>query len=117
MTTKMIERTELSKAAVFGDEVNFWTGKTPCWEMCQCPKVIKDECPAPRYTSYPCWEIEGTYCKLDRTGTTGKDTSICEICRVYKRWGENQPIQLKLFGRGIDSTIKTPELISADQIS
>ncbi len=107
MTTKMIERTEFSKAAVLGEEVNFWTGKNPCWEMCQCPKVIKDECPATRYTSYPCWEIEGTYCKLDRTGTNGKDTSICEICRVYKRWGENQPIQLKLFGRGIDSTMRT----------
>lgn len=105
MTITLIENTELVRKAGIGEEADFWTGKQPCWEMCKCPDVIKQECPASKYTSYPCWEIEGTYCKLDRTGTTGKDTSICRICRVYKRWGDERPIQLKLFGRGIDSTI------------
>jgi len=82
---------------------DFWQGKTPCWEMCHCPEVIKSECPAPKYRSLPCWEIEGTYLKLTADGTSGQDASICRVCRVYKRWGGNKPIELKLFGKGIDS--------------
>ena len=82
---------------------DFWQGKIPCWEMCHCPQVIKSECPAPKYPSFPCWEIEGTYCKLTADGTSGKDISICRRCRVYRRWGENKPIELKLSDRGIDS--------------
>ena len=82
---------------------DFWQGKTACWEMCHCPEVIKSECPASKYRSFPCWEIEGTYCKLTTDGTSGKDINICRICRVYKQWGRNKPIELKLFGKGIDS--------------
>ncbi|MCX8125920.1 MAG: hypothetical protein N3E40_02075, partial [Dehalococcoidia bacterium] len=107
MTITIIDRTGTAGETVVDKESNFWAGKQPCWEMCQCPEVIKEECPASKYTSYPCWEIEGTYCKLDRNGTNGRDTSICKVCRVYKRWGDSRPIQLKLFGRGIDVTIHT----------
>lgn len=82
---------------------DFWQWKTPCWQMCHCPEVIKSECPAPKYPSLPCWEIEGTYCKLTGDGTSGKDISICQLCRVYKQWGGNKPVELKLFGKGIDS--------------
>jgi hypothetical protein len=83
--------------------LDFWQGKTPCWQMCHCPEVVRNECPAPKYPSFPCWEIEGTYCKLTADGTSGRDISICQQCRVYKRWSGNQPIELKLFGKGIDS--------------
>ena len=55
----------------------------------------------------PCWEIEGTYCKLEEYGARGDDTSICQVCRVYKRWGGAGPIQIKLFGRGIDTTLRS----------
>jgi len=92
---------------------NFWTGKTPCWQMCHCPPAIRDECPASKYTSYPCWEIEGTYSKLQMKGNaaTGTDTSICEVCRVHKMYGDNKPIVLKLRGKGIDVAINnSPEL-------
>ena len=82
---------------------DFWQGKTACWEMCQCPEVIKNECPASKYRFLPCWEIEGTYCKLTADRTSGTDTSICQTCQVYKRWGRNEPIELRLFGKGIDS--------------
>ena len=85
------------------DTSDFWQGKTPCWEMCHCPQAIKSDCPAPKYPSLPCWEIEGTYCKLTANGTSGRDISICRRCRVYKRWGQNKPIELKIFGKGIDS--------------
>jgi len=85
----------------------FWVGKRPCWEMCQCPETIRKECPALKYQSLPCWEIEGTYCKLDDYGNRGDDTSICEVCRVYKRWGTGKPIEMKLLGRGINTLIKS----------
>ena len=94
-----------------GEELrlDFWQGRAPCWEMCHCPEMIRRECPAQKYTFLPCWEIEGTYCKLDDSGATGRDTSICELCRVYKRWGEGKPIELKLFGRGIDTSLRSIE--------
>jgi hypothetical protein len=88
---------------------DFWEGKTPCWQMCQCPPAIRDDCPASKYTSLPCWEIEGTYSKLRKKGdaVTGTDTSVCETCRVYRKYGGGKPIELKLCGRGIDtSTLK-----------
>jgi len=102
-------RTEAGVGAEIGQEkaAEFWAGKTPCWEICQCPQMIQEECPAPKYTSLPCWEIEGTYCKLDDYGTTGRDISICQLCRVYKRYGGGKPIELKLFGKGIDTSFKS----------
>jgi hypothetical protein len=92
--------------------VNFWTDKAPCWELCNCPEMIKSECPVEKYQFLPCWEIEGTYCKLDDKGATGRDTSICETCRVYKKYGNGQPIVLKLFGKGIDTHLKELEKIA-----
>ena len=88
---------------------DFWTGKTPCWEMCHCPPAIRDKCPASKYTSMPCWEIEGTYPKLQMRGNvaTGTDTRICEVCPVYKRYGDGRPIELKLRGKGIDVAINS----------
>lgn len=65
--------------------------------------MVRNECPAYKYPSIPCWEIEGTYLKLSPDGTGGDDISICQRCRVYKRWGQNKPIELKLAGKGIDS--------------
>jgi len=90
----------------------YWTDRTPCWEACHCPSMIKNECPATVYQFLPCWEIEGTYCKLNDFGASGKDTSICEVCRVYKKYGKEEPIKLKLFGRGINTKIKELEKIS-----
>jgi hypothetical protein len=85
--------------------VNIWDGVAPCWEKCHCPEIIKSDCPAPKYQFLYCWEIEGTYCKLNDYGARGDDTSICESCRVYKKYGNNNPIQLKLFGRGINTKL------------
>lgn len=93
---------EVAGAAGLG----FWQGKTPCWEMCHCPEGIKDTCPAPKYITYPCWEIEGTYLKLADDGNRGNDTSICEVCRVFKRYGYGKPVQLRLCGKGIDSYLR-----------
>lgn len=89
--------------------MGFWEEKTPCWEMFRCPEAVRNECPAFNYRSLPCWEIEGTYCKLDDYAARGDDTSICQVCRVYKRWGGGKPIQIKLFGKGIDTSLRSVE--------
>ena len=87
-------------------EPGFWEGKRPCWEMCQCPEMIRNECPALKHQSFPCWEIEGTYCKLDDYGVRGDDISLCQVCRVYKTYGENKLIQIRLWGKGINTSFK-----------
>ena len=92
---------------------DFWAGKAPCWEMCRCPEMIRNECPTAKYQFVPCWEIEGTYCKLNDYGATGKDTSICQVCQVYKKWGKGEPIELKVLGRGIDTHLREVERIAA----
>ena len=81
----------------------FWDSKKPCWEMCRCPESIKDQCPAHKYPFLPCWEIEGTYLKLSDDGSKGDDINICRICRVYRKYGQNKPIRIKLYGKGIDT--------------
>jgi len=87
---------------------DFWEGKTACWQMTQCPPAIRDDCPASKYTYLPCWEIEGTYSKLRKKGkdVIENDTSLCETCRVYRKYGDGKRIELKLRGRGIDATLK-----------
>jgi len=105
---KTMERTETRTE----QKADYWVEKTPCWEACHCPSMIKNECPAVVYQFLPCWEIEGTYCKLNDFGASGKDTSICEVCRVYKKYGKEEPIKLKLFGRGINSKLVELEKIS-----
>ena len=86
--------------------LGFWEGKTPCWEMFRCPEAMKNECPAFKYRSLPCWQIEGTYCKLYDYGAKGDGTDICQVCRVYKRWGHGEPIDIKLLGKGFNATAK-----------
>jgi len=85
--------------------LGFWEAKTPCWEMFRCPEAMKNECPAFKYRTLPCWQIEGTYCKLRDYGQRGDVTDICQVCRVYKRWGHGEPIEIKLRGRGFNTGV------------
>jgi ribosomal protein S17 len=82
--------------------LGFWEGKTPCWETFRCPEAVRNECPAFHYRNLPCWQIEGTYSKLHDNGTKGECTKICENCRVYRRYGNAEPIEIKLRGRGLN---------------
>ena len=86
---------------------NFWETRTPCWQMSHCPPQIYEDCPAYRNRSLACWEVEGTYCKLTMEGghASGRDTTICQVCRVYKKYGAGKPIQIRLTGVGIDAVI------------
>jgi hypothetical protein len=40
---------------------------------------------------------------------TGNDTSICEVCRVYKKYGGGKRIELKLLGKGIDAAMNSSQ--------
>ena len=60
-------------------DMGFWDGKSTRWEMCNCPSSIHEQCPSFKNREFPCWEIEGTYRKLDDYGATGRDTSICQV--------------------------------------
>ncbi len=62
---------------------SFWEGKTPCWEMQDCPRSLCERCPAFHDRSRPCWLIEGTLCDeyLDTPQT-------CDICHVYRMYAE-----------------------------
>ena len=97
------EREQMAREAMKESTVNFWDGKKPCWEMCHCPVEIRSQCPAPRYPSLPCWEIEGTYLKLSDDGSKGDSNKLCRVCRVYRMYGQNEPIDIKLRGRGLDA--------------
>lgn len=96
--------TEAKGKIIPGPTLDFWEGKTPCWEVYRCPEEIKIECPAFKYRSLPCWEIEGTYSKLYDYGAKGDSLDICRGCRVYKRWGHGEPIEIKLLGKGFNAT-------------
>ena len=90
------------KVRVAGQDMGFWTGKSACWEMFRCPPEVRSECAAPKNPTTPCWQIEGTYCKLFEYGMKGDGTQICESCRVYKKYGQGVPIQIRLFGQGFN---------------
>ena len=108
----MSENINLAPAADTLEQTNYWSGRSPCWEMCHCPAMIREECPATKYQFIPCWQIEGTYCKLDDYGGSGYDTSICQVCRVYKKYGNGKSIELKLMGRGLDSSLRSLERLA-----
>lgn len=108
---KVLQTTKVEQV-VAEEKGNFWTGKVPCWEKSHCPDMIKDECPVAKFQFLPCWEIEGTYCKLDDMGATGRDTNICETCQTYKKYGKGEPIRIKLFGHGIDTRLKETQEVA-----
>ena len=84
----------------------FWKGKSACWEMTHCPEDVLNDCPAYHHRQYPCWEIEGTYCKWVEWGMLGQDTEVCLACTVYLTYGDGKPICLNLRGRGIKLLVK-----------
>jgi hypothetical protein len=104
---RLMERIITEANAMCDLHKDWWAGKRSCWEMSHCPDLIRKECPARKFTFLPCWEIEGTYCKLNDKGVRGDDTGICETCCVYERWGDGQPIKIKLFGRGISTNLSS----------
>jgi DNA-binding transcriptional MerR regulator len=48
----------------------------PCWDLLPCEKKIRDECPAYRDNSKPCWMMKDAHCTLQ-----GNE---CRDCVVYR---------------------------------
>lgn len=96
--------TEAKGKVLLDVDLGFWKGKTPCWDMCKCPSSIRQECPSFKKRDLPCWEIEGTYSKVDDYVVTCHGKSICHACCVYKRFGNGKPIKIKLFAQGLNPT-------------
>ena len=109
---KVTEFNRVTTEVQENEKQGFWVDKVACWEKSHCPGIIKAECPAVKYQFLPCWEIEGTYCKLDDRGATGRDTSVCETCQVYKKYGNCEPIRIRLFGKGIDTSLREVEKVT-----
>lgn len=84
-----------TKRKLLVEQSVFWEGKTPCWEMFRCPAEVKNKCPAFTYRYQPCWEVEETYCKLFDYKGKGDGVDICQYCRVYKRWGSSDLIEIE----------------------
>jgi len=41
---------------------DFWSGKTPWWDLLGCSEQLYSNCAAYQHTERPCWEIAGTQC-------------------------------------------------------
>ena len=86
--------------------VDFWSKRISCWDLTHCPEPVRNDCPAYHNRRYPCWEIEGTYCKWVEWGTLGLDTETCLVCTVYLTYGKGTPIRLILRGKGIKLLVR-----------
>jgi len=47
----------------------------PCWELLGCSIDDRNACPAFQVTTRPCWNTEGTICRLKKMN--------CRECKVY----------------------------------
>jgi hypothetical protein len=72
-----------------------------CWEVTSCPEAIRNDCPAYLFPGSRCWQIEGTYCKLNGWGARGDDNSICLSCQVYREWRGEKSLAITLRGQGM----------------
>jgi hypothetical protein len=48
----------------------------PCWDLLPCDKKVRDECPAFKDSTKPCWMIKDAHCTLQ-----GNE---CRYCIVYR---------------------------------
>ena len=70
--------------------LGYWQGKTPCWEMLHCPETMRKQCPVFQHLTTPGWEVGGLYCQLFDSRQMGVFTDVCRLCRVYKKWGRGE---------------------------
>jgi hypothetical protein len=48
----------------------------PCWDLLPCKNKVRDECPAFRDNSKPCWMMKDAHCTLQ--------SNECRYCIVYR---------------------------------
>lgn len=57
----------------------------PCWVIRNCPKEIKQHCPAWEFQAgHLCWFINGTICQGKVQETWQKKMKICCQCEVFR---------------------------------
>ena len=60
-------------------------GRKPCWDMQDCPKEVKENCPAWEFGSgHLCWFISGTICQGEVQGDWETKMKICRECQVFR---------------------------------
>jgi DNA-binding XRE family transcriptional regulator len=58
----------------------------PCWTMKQCPKELREKCPAWEFKAGDlCWFINGTFCEGKVQKNWRKKISICRKCEVFQK--------------------------------
>ena len=57
----------------------------PCWEQTDCPREIRDCCPAWEYDAGTlCWFACGTFCRGGPQRSWDEKMQICKSCRVFQ---------------------------------
>lgn len=54
-----------------------------CWEIMNCPKEIKDKCPAHTEEEKRCWLIDGTWCGGVQQGDAKSKREMCVKCKTF----------------------------------
>ena len=58
----------------------------PCWALQNCPKVVRDVCPAWEFQAGQfCWCICGTICQGMVQDSWQKKMKICRRCEVFQK--------------------------------
>ena len=70
--------------------LGYWKNKKPCWELLNCPELMRNRCPVYKNRDIPGWQVGGLYCQLlDSRQTKRNFTDVCRRCPVYLRWGNH----------------------------
>ncbi len=57
-----------------------------CWDYMDCPKEVRDRCPAYPRHGRDCWKMPNTMCAGGRyrLSTLAEKVAFCRICEFYK---------------------------------
>lgn len=58
----------------------------PCWEVKECPREVRDRCPAREFRAGDlCWFINGTLCTGKTLRGWAQKVEVCRGCEVFRR--------------------------------
>ena len=60
---------------------DFWEGKSPCWAVLDCSKLLREKCPAFSFPAIPCWEV--AYTQKEILLGIKRDFKSCKVYRLY----------------------------------
>jgi DNA-binding XRE family transcriptional regulator len=60
--------------------------RKPCWTMRQCPKELREKCPAWEFKAGDlCWFINGTFCEGKVQKNWPRKISKCRKCEIFQK--------------------------------